>query len=70
MQFEKINLNTLHEKHFFSNIPYTYSMTVKLDITNIRKQKIKLYPAIFYYITTIMNRHAEFRTSFLTRTIN
>ena len=68
MQFEKININTWareeHFKHFFSNIPCTYSITVKLDITKIRKQKIKLYPAMLYCLTTIVNRHAEFRTSF------
>lgn len=39
-------------------------MTVKLDITKIRKQNIKLYPAMLYCITTIVNRHAEFRTAF------
>lgn len=39
-------------------------MTVKLDITRIREQQIKLYPAMLYYLTTAVNRHSEFRISF------
>ena len=39
-------------------------MTVKLDITRIREKKIKLYPAMLYYITTVVNRHSEFRFAF------
>ena len=68
MLFEKIDINTWarkeYFKHYLANIPCTYSMTVKLDITKIRKQQIKLYPAMLYYITTIVNRHSEFRTAF------
>lgn len=68
MLFEKIDMNTWarkeYFKHYLSNIPCTYSITVKLDITKIRQQKIKLYPAMLYYITTIVNRHSEFRISF------
>lgn len=45
------------------NIPCTYSMTVKLDITQIKKKQMKLYPAMLYYLATIVNRHAEFRTT-------
>ena len=37
-------------------------MTVKLDITRIKKENRKLYPAMLYYITTVVNRHEEFRT--------
>ena len=50
--------------HYFSDVPCTYSITVKLDITQIRKQQIKLYPAMLYCITAIVNRHSEFRTAF------
>jgi len=68
MLFEKINRDTWARKeyfeHYFSNVPCTYSMTVKLDITKIRERQIKLYPAMLYYLTTIVNRHSEFRTSF------
>lgn len=68
MLFEKIDRNTWARKeyfeHYFSNIPCTYSMTVKLDITKIREQKIKVYPAMLYYLTTVVNRYSEFRTAF------
>lgn len=68
MLFEKIDRNTWARKeyfeHYFSNVPCTYSMTVKLDITRIRERQIKLYPAMLYYLTTVVNRYCEFRTSF------
>ena len=68
MIFEKIDRSTWarkeHFEHFFSKVPCTYSMTVTLDITKIKEQQIKLYPAMLYYLTTVVNRHSEFRTSF------
>lgn len=51
-------------QHYLKNIPCTYSMTVKLEITEIIRRKQRLYPAMLYYITTIVNRHEEFRTAF------
>ena len=67
MVFEKIDRNSWKRKeyfeHYFTNIPCTYSMTVKVDITQIKKKQMKLYPAMLYYITTIVNRHSEFRTA-------
>lgn len=51
-------------EHYFSNVPCTYSMTNKLDITKIIESKKKLYPAMLYYLTTIVNRHVEFRIAF------
>ena len=51
-------------EHYLTNVPCTYSMTVKLNITRIRERKIKVYPAMLFYLTTIVNRHCEFRTSF------
>ena len=50
-------------QHYFSNIPCTYSMSVKLDITSLRKSGQKLYPTMLYFLTTIVNRHSEFRTA-------
>lgn len=50
-------------EHYFSNIPCTYSMTVKLDITRLKATERKLYPTMLYYLTTIVNRHSEFRTA-------
>ena len=67
MIFEKINRKhwsrTEYFEHYFSTVPCTYSMTVKLDITPIIAKQIKIYPAMLYYLTTIMSRHPEFRTA-------
>lgn len=49
--------------HYFSSVPCTYSITVKLDITQIKKKNQKLYPTMLYYLTTVVNRHPEFRTA-------
>ena len=66
MLFEKIHMTTWSRKeyfeHYFTNVPCTYSMTVKLYITRIKKENRKLYPAMLHYITTVVNRHEEFRT--------
>ncbi len=67
MKFTKIDRENWprseYFEHYFSAVPCTYSMTVKLDITQIKKKKQKLYPAMLYCITTIVNRHPEFRTA-------
>lgn len=68
MSFQKIDRQSWERKeyfdHYFTKVPCTYSMTVKLDITPILKAQKKLYPAMLYYITRIVNSHAEFRTVF------
>ncbi|MGL6108419.1 type A chloramphenicol O-acetyltransferase [Romboutsia sp.] len=51
-------------EHYFSEVPCTYSMTVKLDITKIKKINQKLYPTMLYFITKVVNSHCEFRTSY------
>jgi len=52
-----------HFEHYFSMVPCTYSMTAKLDISQIKEKKQKLYPAMLYYIATVVNRYPEFRTA-------
>lgn len=47
--------------HYFSQVPCTYSGTFKLDITRLRQSGQKLYPAMLYYLSTVVNRHQEFR---------
>lgn len=47
--------------HYYSNLPCTYSMTVELDITHVRETRLNLYPTMLYCISTIVNRHEEFR---------
>lgn len=68
MNFNIINKDHWGRKeyfdHYFSEIPCTYSMTVKLDITKIKNSDRKLYPTMLYFITKVVNRHSEFRTTF------
>ena len=51
--------------HFMSTVRCTFSMTVDLDITQLRstcKDKgIKLYPALIYAIAAVVNQHQCFR---------
>lgn len=67
MAFTKIDKENWARKEYFehytSDVPCTYSITVKLDITNIIEKKQKLYPTMLYYLATVVNRHAEFRTA-------
>lgn len=51
-------------RHYHTDVPCTYSLTVKLDITGIRRCGVKLYPALLYAVATIIGRHEEFRTAF------
>lgn len=48
-------------QHYFDDVPCTYSMTTKLDITAIRQSWTKLYPALLYAVSSVVNRHEEFR---------
>lgn len=51
MQFTKININNWTRKeyfdHYFGNTPCTYSMTVKLDISKLKRME-KSYTQLFY----------------------
>lgn len=55
-------------EHYLNNVRCTYSMTVNIDITlllsELKHKGIKLYPALIHMITTVVNRHSEFRTCF------
>lgn len=68
MEFQKIDIKTWKRKtyfeHYFSNVPCTYSMSVRLDITQLIKTGKKLYPTMLYCISTVVNRYEEFRTAF------
>lgn len=68
MSFKIINKETWARKeyfeHYFSEVPCTYSMTVKLDITKIKNSNKKIYPTMLYFITKVVNNHSEFRTAF------
>lgn len=70
MNYKKINLDNWQRKeyfnHFLNTIPCTYSMTVKLDVTNIVNNKLQFYPAIIFFITQAVNQLEEFRTAYNT----
>ncbi|WP_044640021.1 type A chloramphenicol O-acetyltransferase [Risungbinella massiliensis] len=55
-------------EHYLHHVRCTYSMTANIDITllleQLKRKEIKLYPALIYMITTVVNRHSEFRTCF------
>lgn len=65
MEYTVIDRSTWNRReyfeHYLSTVPCTYSMTVKLDITNIRQKGLKLYPTMLYILTTAVNRHEQFR---------
>lgn len=67
-QFQLIDLDTWprreYFRHYYSDIPCTYSMTVNFDITNIITQKLKIYPVMLHAISTAVNNHEEFKTAF------
>lgn len=65
MTFTKIDRSTWpreeYFRHYFTRVPCTYSATFKLDITRLRRRQEKLYPAMLFYLSTVVNRHQEFR---------
>ena len=65
MEFRLIDIDTWKRKeyfeHYFAQVPCTYSMTVKLDITGLKTSKKRLYPTLLYSLTALVNRHEEFR---------
>ena len=50
--------------HYFKEVPCTYSITTKLDITGIKQQGFRLYPTLLYLIAKTVNRFDSFRTAF------
>lgn len=66
MKYKYINLDNWDRKeyfnHYYKKVPCTYSMTVKLDISTIKEQNLKLYPTMLYVITKIVNKYDEFKT--------
>lgn len=71
MNFQLIDVSKWKRREYFNyyltDVPCTYSMTQNLDISSllkvIRKEKIKLYPCMIYLLTSVVNKHEEFRTT-------
>lgn len=68
MDYKRIDRETWGRKEFFEHylneVPCTYSMTVSMDITELRRRKLRLYPAMLYCLTKVVNRYEPFRTAF------
>lgn len=67
MHFEPIDLShwerAAYFTHYLHEIPCTYSMTVRLDVTGVKQTGQKLYPAMLYALAKTINAHPEFRMS-------
>lgn len=61
----KVNLDTYnrkeHYKDFKENNPCNFSATIKFDISNLIKNKARLYPFFIYALSTILNKYDFFR---------
>ncbi|QTH43235.1 type A chloramphenicol O-acetyltransferase [Cohnella sp. LGH] len=72
MNFHPIDKDSWPRKpyfeHYLNHVRCTYSITADIDITLLRSELktrgIKLYPALIHMISTVVNRHNEFRTCF------
>lgn len=72
MKFNPIDMENWSRKpyyeHYMNQVRCTYSMTANIEIAELRAELrvrgMKLYPALIYMITTVVNRHLEFRTCF------
>lgn len=69
MIFHPIDMNAwkrkLYYEHYLHKVKCTFSMTANIDITLLRAELksrgIKLYPALIHMLSTVVNRHREFR---------
>lgn len=65
MDVERFSKRQEHFRHYFSEVPCTYSMTVELDVSVLRKKLRlackKFYPTMIYGISRLVNTHEEFR---------
>lgn len=54
-----------HIQHYLHDVPCTYSLNVEIDITSLlnelKSHHLKLYPALIFGLSQIVNRHEEFR---------
>ena len=67
MNYKIIDIDNWQRKeyfeHYLKTLPCTYSITTKLDITNIKSCNLKLYPALLYCLIKTVNKHEQFRTA-------
>ena len=71
MGFKLIDASKWKRKEYFdyylNQVRCTYSITLNLDLTSllkeIKRNDVKLYPTMIYLLSTIVNKHEEFRTA-------
>ena len=65
MKFELIDIENWERRefyeHFINEVVCSYSVTVDIDITNLKGRR--LYPAMIWLLTKTVNEMPEFRTS-------
>lgn len=65
MFFKEIDIENWRRKeyykHFSRDVPCTVSLTTKIDITNIKRLNLKIYPALIFALTKTVNEFEEFR---------
>lgn len=68
MNYKIIDLNNYKRKeyfnHFTKDIPCTYSITCKIDVSNIKSKNYKFYPSCIFAVTSAVNIYEEFRTAY------
>lgn len=72
MNFEKIDMNNWKRKlifdHFINDVKCVMTLTADVDVTQLLKvckgKGYKFYPVYIYLVTTIVNRHEEFKMGY------
>lgn len=68
MNYKIIDLESYQRKEYFmhytKDIPCTYSVTCKIDVTNIKHKELRFYPACIFAITSTVNMYEEFKTAY------
>lgn len=65
MEFHLIDLEQWprkeHFHHYLNQVPCFYSMTVELDVTELKLHGGRFYPSMIHALAVVVNRHPEFR---------
>lgn len=65
MFFKEIDIENWRRKEYYKyfsrDVPCTVSLTTKIDITNIKRLNLKVYPALIFALTKTVNELEEFR---------
>ena len=48
---------------FYRHVPTTFSITVNIDISNLKNKQAGLFPTLLFLLSKQVNKHDEFKTS-------